>query len=369
MASVYRAVDLPLPSRMPNAGEHILRQFQDLLAQYMPFTLVIDEQTAWGEEARVSKRSVCGSWGPIAGDLRYFADKFGIPRASIEGTQIPYDLVRRYAHVAEPELSFDPERKRSPLVLKRRVTYYGFDLDREIEALDEFPSGMEEQARHLIAEALARGEARHASMRRNMAAVEEVREVWRRSGGKTPRLGLAELTGVYERQLGEVHSVTDLRHAMLNVDPDEFVPPDERERYFALPDTVSIRDRDVEIRYEVEDTPGGPVGVARLRLPEKMARTLSDAEVPTLDRPVRFAVSRGQRGTAKATTLDELQAELERPFTEEELARLDRAWEERQAARRERKQRHRTREAARELRQDRHRGRDEGRGRRRRRRR
>jgi ATP-dependent RNA helicase HrpA len=369
MASVYRAVDVPLPPRMSNAGEHTLRAFQELLAQYMPFTLVIDEQTSSGDEARVSKRSVCGSWGPIAGDLRYFADKFGIPRASIEGTQVPYELIRRYAHVAEPELSFDPERKRSPLVLKRRVTYYGFDLDREVESLDEFPAGMEDQARHLIAEALARGEARHASMRRNMSAVEEVREVWRRSGGKTARLGLAELTSVYERQLRDVRSVTDLRHAVLTVDPEEFVSREERERYLALPDSVSIRDRDVEIRYEVEETPEGQIGVARLRLPEKMARTLSEPEVPTLDRPVRFAVSRGQRGTAKAATLEALQEELERPFSEEELARLDREWEARQAARRERKQRHRSRDAAREIRQERQRGRNDGHGRRGRRRR
>src|SRR5205085_9790831 len=39
MASVYRAVGLPLPSRMMNAGEEALRSFQQLLAQFMPFTL------------------------------------------------------------------------------------------------------------------------------------------------------------------------------------------------------------------------------------------------------------------------------------------------------------------------------------------
>jgi len=364
MASVYRAVGVSLPANMPNVGEHTLRRFQELVAQFMPFTLVIDEETASGEEARVSKRSVCGSWGPIAGELRYFADKFGVPRASIEGTQIPYDLVRRFAHVAEPELSFDPERKRSPLVLKRRVTYYGFELDREIEAFDEFPAGLEEQARHLIAEALARGEVRHSSMRRNIAAVEDVRETWRRSGGKTPRLGHGELTKVYERQLTDVKSLADLRHAVLVIDPDAFVSPVERAKYLELPSSISIRDRDVEIRYEVEETPEGMIGVARLRLPEKIARTLHETEVPLLDRPVRFAVSRGQRGTAKANTLDELQEELERPFSEDELAQLDRAWESRQAARRGRKQQRRARDAARELRHDRQqRGRDQGRDR------
>ena len=78
----------------------------------MPFDLVIDEQTAWGEEARVSKTSVCGSWGAIAGELRYFADKFGNPRASIEGTQIPCDLMRPYATRDEAELVYDAERRK-----------------------------------------------------------------------------------------------------------------------------------------------------------------------------------------------------------------------------------------------------------------
>src|SRR5687768_12088713 len=45
MASIYRAVGLPLPDRMTNAGERVLAAFQELLAQFMPFSLVIDEET------------------------------------------------------------------------------------------------------------------------------------------------------------------------------------------------------------------------------------------------------------------------------------------------------------------------------------
>ena len=83
----------------------------------------------------------------------------------------------------------------------------------------------------------------------------------------------------------------------------------------ALPDVVTIRDREVPIEYAVEDDVGG---VARLRLPEKMARTLVDAELPELDRPVRFVVTRGQRGAVRASTLDELQDLLDRPWAPEE---------------------------------------------------
>jgi ATP-dependent helicase HrpA len=341
MASIYRAIGLPLPPTMTNAGDNELRAFQQLLAEYMPFDLVIDEETAGGDEARVSKTSVCGSWGAITGEIRYFADKMGIPRASIEGTQIPMDLVRRHAHAGEPQLVFDPERKRAPLAMRRRVQYFGFDLGTEIEAIDVFPDDLRDTARHLIAEAMARGDARHVAVKRNQPLIDEIRETWRRSGGQTPPLGLGELTALYEARLRDISSLTDFKHTNLDLtsELEALVPAAIRARYSVLPNQVQVRDRDVEIQYDVEQGENGMVGVARLRLPEKLARTLSAAELPTLDRPVRFVVTRGARGAARASTLEALQEELERPFTEEELQAMNRAWEEKREARRERKRR------------------------------
>jgi HrpA-like RNA helicase len=333
MASIYRAVGLPLPSAMPNAGEDALRRFQQLLAQFLPFTLVIDEQTAGGDEARVSKTSVCGSWGPIAGALRYFADKFGKPRASIEGTQVPYDLLRPYATVTEGELIYNQDSRRAPLVLRRRVEYHGFELEREIEPIEEFPPELADKARHVLAEALARGEARHPGAQKNQAAIESVRETYRRSGGQTPRLSLADLTAYYEQQLSGLTSMRDFRHARVTFDADAFVPSAVRERYALLPSSVPVRDREVEIHYDVEESPEGNVGVARLRLPEKLARSLTAEELPALDRPLRFIVTRGVRGAARASTLGELQEELDRPFTEKEIAELDRAQDEKSRGR------------------------------------
>ena len=349
MASVYRALGLPLPTRLPLAGEAIHRAFADLLARYMPFDLVIDEQTASGEEARVSKTSVCGSWGAIAGELRYFADRSGIPRASIEGTQIPYDLVRRYATRGEGTLVYDPQRKRNPLVLRRTVEYFGFELEREVEPLEEFPPDMLEQVRRALAESLARGEARHRAVQSDRPAIEELRELWRRSGGTTPRMGQEEVTRRYESRLAErdVRSLDDFRAADLRLDLAGLVPDEERERLLALPDAAEVRGRDVEIRYDVEEGAGG---VARLVLPEKLARTLAEPELPALDRPLRFVVPRGQRGTVRAATLAELQEALDRPWSEEEVRReraaREAASERRGAARRDR----RTREVAREFR-------------------
>jgi ATP-dependent helicase HrpA len=329
MASIFRAVKMELPVHMPNAGEGTLAKLQDLLARFMPFTLVIDEELPNGEEVRVSKTSVAGNWGGIAGDVRYFADKMGVPRAGIEGTNVPLALIRRYAIESEPELEFDGNAKRAPLVLRTRVTYHGFELQREFEPIDEIPEELLPRGRRLLAEALATGEARHVAAKHDRIAVEEIRECWRRSGGKTPKLGRDELAHIYEKQLAEqnVRSYTDFRRARLGIDGEAILPRAEREKYLALPDSVEIRGREVDIRYDVEETPEGPRAIARLHLPEKIARTLAEQELPELDRPLQFVVPRGARGAARASDLDALREELDRPFTDEEIAALDREME------------------------------------------
>ena len=170
----------------------------------------------------------------------------------------------------------------------------------------------------MLAEALARGEARHAAVMRNRQPIEEVREAYRRSGGATPRLGLAELAAWYAAQLRDVRNLHEYRAAPLRFDADAFVPQSERARLSALPGAVELRDRTVPMHYEIEDTPDGPLGVVRLVIPEKVARGLAREELPELDRPVRFTVTRGARGSVKAASLDEIGDALERPYTDEE---------------------------------------------------
>jgi len=113
------------------------------------------------------------------------------------------------------------------------------------------------------------------------------------------------------------------------------VPRVERARLMALPGAVELRGRTVPMHYEVEESASGPVGVVRLVLHEKVARGLVAEELPPLDRPVRFTVTRGARGSVKAESLDELQDALERPFTDDEArvaafpprdSRQGRAW-------------------------------------------
>ncbi|MEO5589779.1 MAG: DEAD/DEAH box helicase [Gemmatimonadaceae bacterium] len=319
MASVYRGVGVPLPSRMPMARDHTLRIFAELLARFMPLDLVVDEATAEGTNARVSKTSVCGSWGAIAGELRYFADRSGNSRAGIEGTQIPMHLIRKYATRGISDVVYDPKRKGGQLVIRRALDYFGFELESDVEAIEEFPPEIADRARHALAEALAQGQARHASVKRNRMAVERIRETYRKSGGLTPRFRLSDLVGWYESQIGDVKSMNDFRNARFTLDADEIVPGDVRESYARLPETAIIRDREIDIEYDVEDEDGTPFGVARLRLPEKLARSLTEQELPVLDRPLRFVVIRGQRGAIRAGSLEDLQEALDQPWSPDEV--------------------------------------------------
>ena len=52
-----------------------------------------------------------------------------------------------------------------------------------------------------------------------------------------------------------------------------------------------------------------------------MARTLTEEELPALDRPLRFVVTRGARGAARGDTLGELQEELDGRSPNKEIAR------------------------------------------------
>jgi ATP-dependent helicase HrpA len=318
-ASIYRSLGMELPTRMTPARDHIYKRFTELLARYMPFDLVINEETADGMEARVSKTSVCSSWGAIAGDLRYFADRNGNPRAAIEGTQIPMELIRKYATRSGDEIAYDARRKNAPLVIRRKLEYFGFELEREVEPIEEFPSGREQEVRRVLAEALARGEARHHSFRKNAPAIEAIRDAYKRSGGETPRLTQAQLAELYEKQLADAGSYEQFKNARLDIDVEEFVPREVAARIAALPSSVMIRDREIPIDYDVEERDGSRVAVARLRLPAKVAKNLTESELPSLDRPIRFVVLRGQRGAIRADTIDELQEELDRPWSPDEI--------------------------------------------------
>jgi hypothetical protein len=308
-ASVYRSLELPLPKQLPYASKELRKRWAELVARIMPFDLVIDEHTADGQEARVSKSSVAGSWGAVAGTLRFFADRFGVPRAAIEGTTIPYDLVQRNATLGSPVVVVTGPRKHQRLAVERRRVYFGFELDTEVASLDgPVPEPLQAAAREVLADALLTGEVVHPDASRLRRTVELLDELWRRSGGGLVQIAPGAIRTLVRRQLEAVESWEDFQSARLHLDPAALVDPATRERLEGLPSMARIRGDAAPIDYEVENGEG----VARVRLREGQAKRLRSDDLPPFDRPLRFAVQRGRHAPVLADTIPALHAALKR---------------------------------------------------------
>ncbi len=321
-ASVYRQLEVPLPAKLPYGDRKTLEVFADLVAKIMPFDLVIDEQTADGREARVSRSSVCGSWGAIAGTLRYFADRFGVPRASIEGTQIPERAIRRYARRGRPQAVFERRRRREGLMVVRAVEYFGFTLDRDVEPLPSpFPDELADAARQALVQALVAGETPHPDQGKVRRALERFGHYWRRSGGLLSQAGSDELSEQIAAQVASVSSWDEFIGTRIVLDPDAAIPERERHRLDALPSSVFLYGDRVLVDYDVEQGVGG---VVRLRLKEGQARRLHPKDLPAFDRPVRYTVTRGKHEAVRANSPDELRSGL-KTLESAQRARLMRA--------------------------------------------
>jgi hypothetical protein len=308
-ASVYRALDRPLPRTLPYASKELRGRFAELLAQFMPFDLVIDEKTADGQEVRVSKTSVAGTWGPVAGTVRWFADRTGTARAAIEGTTLAYDLVKQYATWGTPRIEVGGPRKQQRLSVHRPLQYFGFELETGIERLDDrFPDDLADLAREALTTALLRGETTHPAQGAIRRVEREADELWRRSGGRVAALAPEARRAVLRRQLDGVWSWDEFLVVRLRFDLDAMAPPKVRAALEALPASVRLRGDACPVSYELL----GETPIARVRLREGQARRLSPNEFPSLDRPLYVAIMQGEGEDVLGATVDEALTALHR---------------------------------------------------------
>jgi hypothetical protein len=302
-ASVYRSLELPLPARLPYAGRDLRQRFIELLARVHPFDVVIDEKTSDGQPVRVAKTSVAGTWGAVTGTVRWFADRFGVPRASVEGTTVPYDLIGRYSETSAPEIVISGPRKHQQLAVSWRRSYAGFELDTEIRPIDgRIPDELLDQAKVFLARALLDGETIHPDQARVRKAAGALREWWRRSGGLLAAASTPALIERLRDQMSEVRSWKDFLRTPFALDAEALVAEGERHRLDALPGMIRLFGDAVPLEYEVVNG----AGIVRLKLREGQARRLSPDALPDLDRPLRFAVVRGGESPLQADTIPEL---------------------------------------------------------------
>ena len=311
LASAYRALDVELPARLPMADRELRTKFVDLLARVQPFDLAINEQTADHQEVRISKTSVAQDWGAVAGNLRYFADRAGVARASIEGTTIPLELVRRYAAWGPPTLVLAGYRQRQGLSVSRRLLYFGFELETKLERIEaEIPESLRPVARELLVDALLDEGIEHPSRTRLSRAIMRLDEYWRRSGGALTALEPAALRAMLRAQLEDVTSWEEFQRTPVHLDVDALVPAAERAHLDALPSSIRLHGDAVALEYAVRDLKP----VVRVMLREGQARRLRVGDLPRFDRPLVFAV-RKEGTMLSAESIEALLEQLDRAGT------------------------------------------------------
>lgn len=317
MAAAYRALDAELPGILPHADHGRRHSFVDLVARIEPFDLVLDEQTADGQPVRIAKTSVAGSWGAVAGTLRYFADRFGVARASIDGTTLPYDLIRKYAVQGPAAVVLSRNKHRQQLAISQQLHYFGFDVERTTEPLrGEVPPAFRDAARTVLADGLLAGDIDHPSRQRLSRALASLDEYWRRSGGALAKVDPQSIRALIRDQLEDISSWEEFQRTPVSLDLSALVPPEARAHLDALPGSLHLRGDAVSLEYEVRE--GQPL--ARVYLREGQARRLRPADLPVLDRPLVFAVRR--RGEVlQAETLGALQQLLQESETHRPAAR------------------------------------------------
>jgi hypothetical protein len=305
--SVYRALEVPLPHQLPPVTRQVIEGYRDLLARVMPFELVIEGALAGGERVRCSRSSVCAPDLPIAGRVSYFADRFGVPRGAIEGTNLPFKLLHRHAVRREPRVEYVSGRRRAGLVANRRTEYCGFELAHErAKVTGTFPVELADGARDALVEALMTGATAHPDEGATLKGIRRLNEYWRRSGGTIAAAEPSVVRGYLRDQLRDVSSLQQFLVTRIELAVDAMIPASRQKELDALPGSVPVFGDRVPLVYGFEQGSA----VVELRLREAQARRLRERDLPETDRPLRICVYRGKRELTRATTIAELAQRL-----------------------------------------------------------
>jgi hypothetical protein len=244
MASVYRQLELPCPRNCPTPTTGFAR-LADLMAWVMPFDLVIDEETADGREARVSK-----GWyavrGVVAGTLRYFADRPAIraaaSRDAAAGTR--FAGTRDGAPSSRVRAAAPAERSRAV----RRLTYFGFLLERDAEPPDPFLEDCQRRRAALSRRCSRAPPGRVRGARPLRVLLASLRGRLRAAG---PRRSPPSSPAIRQCGLGMLSSTP------VSLDVEADVSP-VRGELEALPASIHLLGDRIPVEYEVEKGRRGP---------------------------------------------------------------------------------------------------------------
>ena len=309
MASVYRTLEMKVPEKLPRMGGTVRRLFTELIASIMPFDLVVDERMANGQHATVSRSSVCNGRHPVAGTIRYFADRHGNPRAAIEGTNITRRLVERFSVKGERTFRIRGSRKGPLLIMAQPVVYHGFEIDQIEEVVPEpFPDEHRDDISIAFARTMLAGRLEHPSTREVAEEGRHIDELWRRSGGTGSTISPDAVAKHVAEQLRPIATWDDLWACRPQLDVIDLLDQEAVLELERLPRDVELKGWKIPLEYDVENG----LGTVRLVLKADQIRKLRKRDLPKLDRRLAFR-HYGHRGEpVDAQNLGEMRGLLER---------------------------------------------------------
>lgn len=303
IASVFRTLERTLPGHLPRATSGTLKLLAELFVRIMPFDLVIDQQQSNGSKTRVSRGSVCNKWGAVTGTIRYFALRDGSTRAAIEGTNLPLKLITDNAVGAEAIVEYMPHAKRSNLMITRVRRFHGFEMDFQREPLPEpFPDDLANAAREGLADSLLTGATPHPDQPELSRVLVLIADYSKKSAEILSKANPDALRRMLAEQLQSVTTFHEFLDTPIGLSVADVVPKKLRRELDALPKSAQLGKIKVRLEYEVD----GGEPVVRVVLKPKLALSLTDKDLPALDRPLRFVVFSVSGRPIRAKSLDQL---------------------------------------------------------------
>ena len=209
MKSVFRQLGQSLPDPMEmqvvSNNDHLHLGFIGLLARVQSLDFVHDQQnskamsaygTVWSAQTSMTQAR------RVLGKIRYWTDKRGTRRATIEGTEIPEDLVPRYGQKTPQCVT---RVTNEGVEIQYRLSFAEEDLGTKniVVSDDEVPEGLLGQAEMKFVEAFANKQLSGVEVvvDKNTDARKEHNHLWIRSGGSYKRATLEDEREGYANEI------------------------------------------------------------------------------------------------------------------------------------------------------------------------
>ena len=210
--------------------------------------------------------------------LRYFADRL-VPARRPSKAPLSRTISFINTPPRSPRIILGGPRKHQRLTIERRRSYFGFELETELETLeDEVPPELQAAARDVLAQALWEGETTHPDQNRLRRTLGELDELWRRSGGTLEAASPQALRANIQSRLGSCPRLAAFRGPAISFERGPAGKSFDPRTTGRTARSDPSPGRRCSLDYEVRNGQG----IARVRLREGQAKRLRADELPRL---------------------------------------------------------------------------------------